>query len=180
METLRQVDLARELGVSDMTIYRLRKATFIHGTTITDRHAVMIFTAFEMQRVGVNAERSCELASRFHSEILYASGGQDRRVWLTFVDDDKHDIVLAAITARQLEAHLATFPLSVTLALHECVQRAVERLSVMRARLAGGPQHEQAGDIHQSRTCQWYRRPRRQNRASHFCNQHARQAVLLG
>jgi len=137
METLRQVDLARELGVSDMTIYRLRKATFIHGTTITDRHAVMIFTAFEMQRVGVNAERSCELASRFHSEILYASGGQDRRVWLTFVDDDKHDIVLAAITARQLEAHLATFPLSVTLALHECVQRAVERLSVMRARLAG-------------------------------------------
>jgi len=129
-----QADLAAEIGCSVMTVSRIRRAMFLVDTRINDQAATMIFVAFELQKIGVNASRACELAARFASEIRYAAGGEDRRAWLTFIEDDRHDFVVPSLTGRHLEAVIAAHPLSIVLPLHECVARAVERLATMKSR----------------------------------------------
>ncbi len=132
MKPVTQAELARMLDVSEMTIHRFRRALYISETRLSDHDVVMIFVAVELQKIGVNGTRSCELVARFASEIRYVSGGSDRRAWLTFVEDDRHDIIIPSVTHSHFESVLAANPLSIVLSLHECVARAVERLATLK------------------------------------------------
>lgn len=134
MMTLSQRDLAHELGVTEMSVHRLKKAMFITETPLSDHAATMIVVAFELQKIGVNTSRACELISRFSSEIRYVAGGTDRRAWLVFVEEDKYDSIIPSIIGRHLEALVEAHPLCFVLPLHECVARAVERLATMKTR----------------------------------------------
>ncbi|MBR7651523.1 hypothetical protein KCX83_04210 [Brucella oryzae] len=135
METLRQADIARELVTTDMQISRICKALHISGQPMTDMNAVLIFASYELQLIGVQPSRSCELVARFQGEIRYASS-PDSRAWLIFIEDDVRDVILTALTARRLESILTAHPLSIVLPLHEVAQRGAERLEIMKRRLA--------------------------------------------
>jgi hypothetical protein len=108
----------------------------IHETRLDDTAAIMVFVAHELQRIGVNATRACELSARFAQEIHYAASAPGRHAWLAFIEEDRCDIVLAAITGRHLESIIEIHPLATVLPLHSCVARATERLATMTARKA--------------------------------------------
>lgn len=136
MQPIRQADIARELATTDMQISRICKALRISGQPMTDMNAVLIFASYELQLIGVQPSRSCELVARFQGEIRFSSS-PDSRAWLIFTEDDERDIILTALTARRLESIIAAHPLSIVLPLHEVAQRGAERLEIMKRRLAG-------------------------------------------
>lgn len=134
MEPLKQEVIAAELGCSVMTVSRMRKAMRIHETRLDDITAIMVFVAHELQRLGVNATRACELSAHFAQEVHYVASVPGRHAWLVFIEEERADLVLSAITGRHLESILETHPLAMTIPLHACVARATERLATMAAR----------------------------------------------
>ena len=136
MGQIRQADIARELGISEMSVHRLRKAMHIGDLALSDHSCLMIFTVAELQRAGLVTNRACELASRFSEEIRYVHGDLSRRAWLIFIESTKYDVIVPTLTGRHLEAVLDAHPMSIVLALHEFVARASERLASMKANLA--------------------------------------------
>lgn len=136
MGQIRQADIARELGISEMSVHRLRKAMHIGDQAISDHACAMIFTAAELQRAGLVTNRACELASRFSEEIRYVHGDLSRRAWLIFIECTKYDIILPALTGRHLQAVIDVHPMSIVMALHEFVARASERVAAMKTNIA--------------------------------------------
>ncbi len=135
MTTLKQADIAREFGISQMTVSRVLKALRRNGQPLTETDAIMALTCVELQALDkLNGAASIRLIAEISDEIRYLAANRSRRCWVVFVENEHGSFRLTAHTAHHLESLLDAFPLSLVLPLHEVVGRALERLDGLQAK----------------------------------------------
>ncbi len=131
--TIRQVDIARALDVSPMTVSRALKVLGREGGEMTEYDALRVLLAAELQGLGLESHVAIPLLSQFSGEVRYVLSDLGRRVcWITFVDAEPKDIRLASLNPEDLQDALARFPLSLVVSLHELIQRAAQRLAKIK------------------------------------------------
>lgn len=133
--TFSQAALARELGVSEMTMHRLLKTLGRNGARLTDVDVLTVLIVGEMQDLDIQAHRAIHLLAALGDEIRYVAASPARRCWIVFCDSGPRSFELTAMSRAHLESILDAFPLSITLPLHQLAAQAQERLDGMKARL---------------------------------------------
>lgn len=132
---IRQADLAREFGVSSMTIHRALKPFGRNGHRLTEADALLLFTLSELQTIGFSWNVAAELMAEFPDEHRFVAGDSARRCWITFVEQDDVSFRLASLNERHLMSVLDALPMvAVTLPLHRVVAGAQRRLAALKTR----------------------------------------------
>ena len=133
--TVRQSDLARALGTSEMSVHRLLKALHRNGRPLAVEDITLVFASTELQSLGLTCAVSIEMLTELKSEIRYVAKERSHRCWVIFVESDRYQFRRAALTTTHLQSLIDAHPLSLVLPLHEIVHRAQERLAAMKPRL---------------------------------------------
>ncbi|NSZ19323.1 hypothetical protein [Agrobacterium vitis] len=133
---LRQVEIARETGLSEMTICRRLRALDRTNSAICDFDAVAVFASQDLESAGMPGHTAIDLLAEFSSELRWLTAKPSRQCWLVFAQSERAQFTAAAISASHLASLVAAFPMSRVLPLHEIVHRAQERLIAVKAHLA--------------------------------------------
>lgn len=132
---IRQADLAREFGVSPMTIHRALKPFGRNGHRLTEADVILLFTIAELQTIGFAWHVASELMAEFPDELRFVADDSARRCWITFVEQDDVRFRLASLNEKHLMSVLDALPMvAVTLPLHRVVAGAQRRLVALKAR----------------------------------------------
>lgn len=133
---LSQCDLAIEIGVSEPTITRYRKALHRSGQPLTELDAVRVLAIPELQAAGFTSTVAAEILIESASEVAFLHGHPSRKAWMLFIETEAQSFRLTSISERHLLALLDAFPLALVLPLHRVVNAASDRLERLLARNA--------------------------------------------
>ncbi|MEN9896043.1 MAG: hypothetical protein RIR97_1895 [Pseudomonadota bacterium] len=131
-----QVDLARELDVSEMTITRAMKSIGRDGQRVTEMDAITVITMAELQDLKIAPHVTVEIINTFSRELLYVASNPRRTCWIVFAETVHASFQLASLNARHLASTLDALPMALTVPLHQVVARAKERLEELKIRKA--------------------------------------------
>lgn len=128
MSRIYQADIARHLALPQMAISRAVKALGRDREPLTDHAALLLLVAGEANRTGLAWPIANEIIRKFDGEIRFLAGDPSRRVWLVFAERGGLQFQIACVSNSHLDSVLQGRPLSMVLALHVAVGRALEQL----------------------------------------------------
>lgn len=136
IETLKQVDLANALHISEMSVSRIMKAFGRNNPHLSDADVIKCLAIGELVKLGFTLSSGTDLLVETDSEIRYLMTYPDRRCWIVYVEREGRRFSLSALNHRYLEALLDSFGLTRVLPLHRIVECAQEQFDCLTAEKA--------------------------------------------
>ncbi|MCZ7888083.1 hypothetical protein [Agrobacterium salinitolerans] len=131
--TIRQVDLARELATSEMTVSRLLRGLYRDGQELTELDCIRVFAIVELQRHGLSRSAALELVNELASEFRYVDQHSENRCWAVMIKNGNQSFPMPAVAPAHLDSLLSVRPMSRVIALHHIASQASERLASLKA-----------------------------------------------
>ncbi|MDO5896547.1 hypothetical protein [Agrobacterium sp. Azo12] len=132
---IRQADLARETGLSEMTISRRLRALDSVGKPLAEIDILSVLVSHEAETAGLHGHEAAKILSEFSSELRWLTAGSSRKVWLVLGSSKDANFTAAAMTQAHLDSLVSAFPRAQVLPLHALLQRARQRYASMTKHL---------------------------------------------
>lgn len=135
MHALTQAAIARETGLSPMTVHRRLQMLDRTDGRPTELDALLVIASQEAEISGLARTQAIEMLADHHNTLRWLAGSAARQAWLVSYERGKLAFSSVAMSDGQLQSLLESLPNARALPLHTLVARARRRVAAMTARL---------------------------------------------
>lgn len=136
MHSISQAAIARETGLSPMTVHRRLQMLDRTDGRPTELDALLVIASQEGEISGLTRTQAIDMLADHHSTLRWLAGSAARQAWLVSYERGKLGFSSVAMSDGQLQSLLESLPNARALPLHTLVARARRRVATMNQRLS--------------------------------------------